>query len=111
MKEIKATILRAKVGDVINTLEALKIGSIDVSNVERFGFRGADVLSRVIVAVAVTDNMVERVSSAIRTAAKTGESFVDTTIRISPIHKEISIETGKETTMSELDARAEAPGR
>lgn len=106
MKLIKAIIKPFKLDDVREALSEIGVQGITVSEVKGFGrqkghtelYRGAeyvvDFLPKVKVETAVSDDKVEGVIEAIRSAANTGK-IGDGKIFVMPIEQAIRIRTGE----------------
>ena len=106
MKLVTAIIKPFKLDDVRESLSAIGVQGITVTEVKGFGrqkghtelYRGAeyvvDFLPKVKIEVVVEDNMAERVVEAVKTAAQTGR-IGDGKIFISSIDEAIRIRTGE----------------
>ncbi|MFQ5515503.1 MAG: P-II family nitrogen regulator [Myxococcota bacterium] len=106
MKKIEAIIKPFKLDEVKESLSAIGIQGITVSEVKGFGrqkghtelYRGAeyvvDFLPKIAVEVVVPDKMVEKVAEAIQKAANTGR-IGDGKIFITPVLDAIRIRTGE----------------
>jgi nitrogen regulatory protein P-II 2 len=106
MKFITAIIKPFKLDEVRESLSAIGVQGITVTEVKGFGrqkghtelYRGAeyvvDFLPKIKVEVAVSDDNVERVIDAISTAAKTGK-IGDGKIFVTDIEQVIRIRTGE----------------
>ena len=106
MKKIEAIIKPFKLEEVKESLNAIGIQGITVSEVKGFGrqkghtelYRGAeyvvDFLPKIKIEVVLADNQVEKVVEAITSAAKTGR-IGDGKIFIVPLDDVIRIRTGE----------------
>ncbi len=106
MKKIEAIIKPFKLEEVKESLNAIGIQGITVSEVKGFGrqkghtelYRGAeyvvDFLPKIKIEVVLADNQVEQVVEAITSAAKTGR-IGDGKIFIVPLEDVIRIRTGE----------------
>lgn len=106
MKMIIAVIRPNKVDDVKNALEGAGVKGVTFSEVKGFGrqkghveiFRGVeytvDMLPKSRIEIAVLDEQVERVTDAIRNAARTGE-VGDGKIFVLPMENAYRIRTGE----------------
>jgi len=106
MKLIKAIIKPFKLDDVREALSEIGIQGLTVSEVKGFGrqkghtelYRGAeykvDFLPKVMLETAVSDDMVDKVFTAIRDAASTGK-IGDGKIFVLPLEQAIRIRTGE----------------
>lgn len=107
MKLVKAIIKPFKVEEVKEALAAIGIEGMTVVEVKGFGrqkghteiYRGSeytvDFLPKVMVEIAVSDEMVGKVIEAITKAAKTGK-IGDGKVFVCPIETVIRIRTGEE---------------
>lgn len=106
MKLIKAIIKPFKLDDVREALSEVGVQGITVSEVKGFGrqkghtelYRGAeykvDFLPKVKIETVVSDDIVDKVIEAIRTAASTGK-IGDGKIFVLPIEQAVRIRTGE----------------
>ncbi|MGB5397440.1 MAG: P-II family nitrogen regulator [Gammaproteobacteria bacterium] len=106
MKLIKAIIKPFKLDDVREALSEIGIKGITVSEVKGFGrqkghtelYRGAeykvDFLPKVKIETAVSDDLVDTVVNAIRSAANTGK-IGDGKIFVLPVEQAMRIRTGE----------------
>ena len=106
MKLIKAIIKPFKLDDVREALSEIGVQGITVSEVKGFGrqkghtelYRGAeyvvDFLPKVKIETAVSDDKVDEVIDAIRSAANTGK-IGDGKIFIMPLEQAVRIRTGE----------------
>ncbi|HEX6833109.1 MAG TPA: P-II family nitrogen regulator [Rudaea sp.] len=106
MKMVMAIIKPFKLDDVREALAEVGVQGITVSEVKGFGrqkghtelYRGAeyvvDFLPKIKIEVAVTDDLVERVTEAIARSANTGK-IGDGKIFVSPLDQVIRIRTGE----------------
>lgn len=106
MKLIKAIIKPFKLDDVREALSEIGVQGITVSEVKGFGrqkghtelYRGAeykvDFLPKVKIETAVSDDIVDKVIEAIRTAASTGK-IGDGKIFVMALEQAIRIRTGE----------------
>jgi nitrogen regulatory protein P-II 1 len=106
MHKVEAVIKPFKLDEVKEALSAIGIQGLTVSEVKGFGrqkghaelYRGAeyvvDFLPKIKVEVVVVDDLVERVTEAIRTAAHTGR-IGDGKVFVMPIDEAVRIRTGE----------------
>ena len=106
MKKIEAVIKPFKLDDVKEALNELGVVGMTVTEVRGFGrqkghtelYRGSeytiDFLPKVKVEVVVPDNLVDKIVSAIRAAARTG-SIGDGKVFVLPMGEAIRIRTGE----------------
>ena len=106
MKKVEAIIKPFKLDEVKESLSAIGIQGLTVSEVKGFGrqkghtelYRGAeyvvDFLPKVKIEIVLTDEMVEKAIEAIRRAAQTGR-IGDGKIFVSNIEEAIRIRTGE----------------
>jgi nitrogen regulatory protein P-II 1 len=106
MQKVEAIIKPFKLDEVKEALNAIGIAGITVSEVKGFGrqkghtelYRGAeyvvDFLPKIKIEVVVHDDMLEKVTDAIQSAANTGR-IGDGKIFVMPIAEAIRIRTGE----------------
>jgi nitrogen regulatory protein P-II 1 len=106
MRKVEAIIKPFKLDEVKESLNAIGIQGITVSEVKGFGrqkghtelYRGAeyvvDFLPKIKVEVVVGDDLVEKVTEAIQSAANTGR-IGDGKIFVLPVEEAIRIRTGE----------------
>ncbi len=106
MRKIEAIIKPFKLDEVKESLNAIGVQGITVSEVKGFGrqkghtelYRGAeyvvDFLPKIKVEVVVGDDLVEKVTEAIQSAANTGR-IGDGKIFVMPVEEAIRIRTGE----------------
>ncbi len=106
MRKIEAIIKPFKLDEVKESLNAIGVQGITVSEVKGFGrqkghtelYRGAeyvvDFLPKIKVEVVVADDLVEKVTDAIQSAAKTGR-IGDGKIFVLPVGEAVRIRTGE----------------
>jgi nitrogen regulatory protein P-II 1 len=106
MRKVEAIIKPFKLDEVKESLNAIGIQGITVSEVKGFGrqkghtelYRGAeyvvDFLPKIKIEVVVADNLVEKVTDAIQSAANTGR-IGDGKIFILPVGEAVRIRTGE----------------
>lgn len=106
MKQVQAIVRPEKLDSVKDALVALGINGMTVTGVQGFGkqmghtevYRGVKVearlLSKIQITTVVTDQAVDSVVEAIKTAAQTG-SIGDGKIIITPVEASIRIRTGE----------------
>ncbi|MFQ5827549.1 MAG: P-II family nitrogen regulator [Candidatus Methylomirabilia bacterium] len=106
MKKVEAIVKPFKLDDVKEALTGIGIVGMTVTEVRGFGrqkghtelYRGSeytiDFLPKVKVEIVVPDNMVEKVTSTIIAAAKTG-SIGDGKVFVLPVDESIRIRTGE----------------
>ena len=106
MKKIEAVIKPFKLDEVRESLSALGVSGLTVSEVKGFGrqkghtelYRGAeyvvDFLPKLKIEVIVVDELVDKALDSITQAAKTGK-IGDGKIFISPIEEVVRIRTGE----------------
>ena len=106
MRKVEAIIKPFKLDEVKESLNAIGIQGITVSEVKGFGrqkghtelYRGAeyvvDFLPKIKIEVVVADDLVEKVTDAIQSAANTGR-IGDGKIFVIPIGEAIRIRTGE----------------
>ncbi|MBW2280449.1 MAG: P-II family nitrogen regulator [Deltaproteobacteria bacterium] len=106
MRKVEAIIKPFKLDEVKESLNAIGIQGITVSEVKGFGrqkghtelYRGAeyvvDFLPKIKVEVVVADDLVEKVTEAIQSAANTGR-IGDGKIFVIPVGEAIRIRTGE----------------
>ena len=106
MRKIEAIIKPFKLDEVKESLNAIGVQGITVSEVKGFGrqkghtelYRGAeyvvDFLPKIKVEVVVGDDMVEKVTDAIQSAANTGR-IGDGKIFVLPVGEAVRIRTGE----------------
>lgn len=106
MKKIEAVIKPFKLDEVKDSLNAIGVQGITVTEVKGFGrqkghtelYRGAeyvvDFLPKVKIEVIAADNMVARIIETIETAAKTGR-IGDGKIFVTPVEEVVRIRTGE----------------
>ena len=107
MKKVEAIIKPFKLDEVKEALQEVGVQGLSVLEAKGFGrqkghtelYRGAeyvvDFLPKVKVEVVVTDEMVDTVTEAIISAARTGK-IGDGKIFVSPVEQAIRIRTGEE---------------
>ncbi len=106
MKKIEAVIKPFKLDEVKDSLNAIGVQGITVTEVKGFGrqkghtelYRGAeyvvDFLPKVKIEVIAADNMVAKIIETIETAAKTGR-IGDGKIFVTPVEEVVRIRTGE----------------
>ncbi len=106
MQKVEAIIKPFKLDEVKEALNAIGIAGITVSEVKGFGrqkghtelYRGAeyvvDFLPKIKIEVVVHDDMLEKVTDAIQSAANTGR-IGDGKIFVMPVAEAIRIRTGE----------------
>ncbi len=106
MRKIEAIIKPFKLDEVKESLNAIGVQGITVSEVKGFGrqkghtelYRGAeyvvDFLPKIKVEIVVGDDMVEKVTDAIQSAANTGR-IGDGKIFVLPVGEAVRIRTGE----------------
>ena len=106
MKKIEAIIKPFKLDEVKEALHEIGVSGITVTEAKGFGrqkghtelYRGAeyvvDFVPKVKLEVVIDDSVVERVTEAIATAARTGR-IGDGKIFVSPVEEAIRIRTGE----------------
>ena len=106
MRKIEAIIKPFKLDEVKEALNAIGVQGITVSEVKGFGrqkghtelYRGAeyvvDFLPKIKVEIVVGDDMVEKVTDAIQSAANTGR-IGDGKIFVLPVGEAVRIRTGE----------------
>jgi nitrogen regulatory protein P-II 1 len=106
MQKVEAIIKPFKLDEVKEALNAIGIQGITVSEVKGFGrqkghtelYRGAeyvvDFLPKIKIEVVVVENLVEKVTDAIQSAANTGR-IGDGKIFVIPVGEAIRIRTGE----------------
>ena len=106
MRKVEAIIKPFKLDEVKEALNAIGIQGITVSEVKGFGrqkghtelYRGAeyvvDFLPKIKVEVVVADDLVEKVTDAIQSAANTGR-IGDGKIFVIPVGEAVRIRTGE----------------
>ena len=106
MRKVEAIIKPFKLDEVKESLNAIGIQGITVSEVKGFGrqkghtelYRGAeyvvDFLPKIKIEVVVSDDLVEKVTDAIQSAANTGR-IGDGKIFVLPVGEAVRIRTGE----------------
>ena len=106
MQKVEAIVKPFKLDEVKEALNAIGIQGITVSEVKGFGrqkghtelYRGAeyvvDFLPKIKIEVVVTDELVEKVTDAIQSAANTGR-IGDGKIFVIPVAEAVRIRTGE----------------
>jgi nitrogen regulatory protein P-II 1 len=106
MRKVEAIIKPFKLDEVKEALNAIGIQGITVSEVKGFGrqkghtelYRGAeyvvDFLPKIKIEVVVSDDLVEKVTDAIQSAANTGR-IGDGKIFVLPVGEAVRIRTGE----------------
>ena len=106
MKLVSAIIKPFKLEEVRTALDKIGVSGMTISEVKGFGrqkghtelYRGAeyviDFLPKIKIEIAITDDILDKVTEAIATAASSGK-IGDGKIFISPLEKAIRIRTGE----------------
>ena len=106
MKLVSAIIKPFKLEEVRSALDEIGVSGMTISEVKGFGrqkghtelYRGAeyviDFLPKIKIEIAITDDILDKVTEAIATAASSGK-IGDGKIFISPLEKAIRIRTGE----------------
>lgn len=106
MKLVSAIIKPFKLEEVRTSLDKIGVSGMTISEVKGFGrqkghtelYRGAeyviDFLPKIKIEIAITDDILDKVTEAIATAASSGK-IGDGKIFISPLEKAIRIRTGE----------------
>ena len=106
MKLVSAIIKPCKLEEVRTALDKIGVSGMTISEVKGFGrqkghtelYRGAeyviDFLPKIKIEIAITDDILDKVTEAIATAASSGK-IGDGKIFISPLEQAIRIRTGE----------------